>query len=193
MRGVGLFVFAALASGAFATQLTLTMVADDFFEAYVSTDDSVQGTLFNKQTGTWQAGAQTGSITLTPGVTNYLHIQARDVFGAPSMILGQATLSDGGFLFGNGTDTLLTNGADWKVSLTGFGSNYQPVVDLGKHGTMVWGSFSGISSDARHIWSNQTAGEQYFSIPIRSVVPEPATMAVLAAGVAGLVRRRKKA
>lgn len=84
-----------------ATTLQLTMVADDFFEAYVSTSDSVQGTLFLQQTNTRQSGPVTGSIALTPNVVHYLHIQARDVFGAPSMVIGDASLSDGAFVFPN--------------------------------------------------------------------------------------------
>lgn len=179
------------ALSASATNLTLSMVADDFFEAYVSTSDAVQGTQFAAQTNTWQAGTTTGTVALTTGMTNYLHVRARDVFGAPSMIVGVASLSDGGFVFANNSSTLETNTTDWQVSLTGFGSGYFTPTDIGANGSGPWGTQSGIPLTARRIWSNQTTGEQYFTVEITSV-PEPGTMAALGLGAVALLRRRKK-
>ncbi|MFM9873821.1 MAG: PEP-CTERM sorting domain-containing protein [Fimbriimonadaceae bacterium] len=185
--GVGL---AALSQ---ATTLTFTGVADDFFDAYVSTNDSVQGTLFAQQTATWQSGGATGSITLTPFVTNYLHVKARDAFGAPSMFIGQASLDNTDFEFLNTTQSILTNTADWNLSLTGFGSGYFTPADLGQNGTGPWGTQGNVNINARRLWStpNGGGGEQYFSIAIRSnAVPEPMTMVGLA--VLGLVASRRK-
>lgn len=186
-----IFVSSIAAAGAQATNLNLAMVADDFFEAFISTSDSVQGTQFAQQTSTWQAGTTTGTTTLTAGVTNYLHIRARDVFGAPSMIVGELNLSDSGFYFDNNTQNLLTNAVDWKVSLTGFGSGYFTPTVVGQNGQNIWGTQTGISLNALRIWSNQTQGEHYFSVRINPV-PEPATLTALGLGLAVAARRRKK-
>jgi len=188
--GVGL---AALSQ---ATTLTCTGVADDFFEAYISTNDSIQGTMFAQQTGTWQGGGATGSVTLTPFVTNYLHIQARDTFGAPSMFIGQASLSDTDFYFGNLTQNLLTNPTDWDLSLTGFGSNYVTPADLGQNGTGPWGNQTSVDINARRLWStpNGGGGEHYYSVAIYTdAVPEPFTMVGLGVfGIAAAMRKRKQ-
>ncbi len=183
-----------LAGLAQATTLSFHGVADDFFEAYISTSDTVQGTQFAAQAGTWQGGGAGGSVTLTPFVTNYLHIQARDVFGAPSMFIGQASLDNTDFYFGNLTQNLLTNTSDWNLSLTGFGSNYGTPADLGQNGTGAWGTQSQVDINAHRLWStpNGGGGEQYFSVAIYTdVVPEPFTMVGLA-GVAALALRRRK-
>lgn len=186
------FFAMGLAAGvvAQATTLTFTGVADDFFEAYLSTNDTVQGTLICQQTNTWQNGGASGSISLVPNVTNYLHVQARDAFGAPSMFIGQASLSDAGFEFLNNTQTMLTNPNDWQLSLTGFGVNYFTPTDLGPNGTGAWGTQSNIDINARRLWSNQTAGEHYFSIAIRPV-PEPFTLIGIA-GLAFVAARKRK-
>jgi len=169
------------------------MIADDFYDAYISTNDSVQGTLFGQQTGTWQSGAITSTVALTPGMTNYLHIRARDVFGAPSMILGQASLSDANAWFSNNTQGLLTNTSDWSLSLGGFGSGYFTPTDIGANGTGPWGNNAGISLSARRLWSQQTGGEHYFSVPIFTAVPEPSSVLALAsAGLLLALRKRNK-
>lgn len=186
-----LFLAGIVAAGSFAsaTTLNLAMVADDFFEAYISTSDMVQGTQFAAQTSTWQGGAVLGSTTLTAGQTNWLHVRARDVFGAPSMLIGQLGLSDSQFWFDNNSQSLLTDAVDWKVSLTGFGSGYFTPTIIGQNGGGPWGTQSGISMNAMRIWSSQTAGEHYFSVRINTV-PEPATLSLIGIGLAAIARRR---
>jgi hypothetical protein len=189
MRFLALSFMTLGAVGAFATNLTFHGVADDFFDAYISTDDTVQGTLFASQTATWQSGGAGGTVALTAGVDNYLHVRARDVFGAPSMFIATASLSDSAFKFANQTQQINTNATDWQLSLTGFGQNYFAPTDLGKNGTLVWGNLALVDSNARHLWSQQTAGEHYFSLKIESV-PEPLTLLALPAVL--LLRRKKK-
>lgn len=190
MRVFAFSVALVASAGAYATNLNLAMVADDFFEAYISTNDSVQGTQFAAQTNTWQAGTTLASVALTPNVTNYLHVRARDVFGAPSMLVGQLGLSDAGFMFANNTQSMLTNTSDWQVSLTGFGTGYFTPTSIGLNGTGPWGTQGSISVNATRIWSNQTNGEHYFSVAIMPV-PEPGAFLGLALGAAMLLRRRK--
>lgn len=185
------FVFAGLTAGvvAQATTLTLSLTADDYADAYISTSPTVQGVQFMNKTTLWGA-TDTKTVTLTPNVKQYLHIRARDVFGAPSMLLAEATLSDGLFEFGNATQNLLTNTTDWKLSLTGWDTNYVTIQDLGSNGTTIWGTRPGISLNARYIWSSTSQGEHYFSTEI-TPVPEPATLFALGAGLLGLARRRR--
>ncbi|MCE9557475.1 MAG: hypothetical protein K8R88_00845, partial [Armatimonadetes bacterium] len=76
MKSIAFIAFFGAALGAHATSLTLSMVADDYYEAYISTSDAVQGTQFSAQVNTWQFGTVTGSTALTAGMTNYLHIRA---------------------------------------------------------------------------------------------------------------------
>ena len=183
--GIGL----VMAGFAQATTLTFEAVADDTFTAYISTDDTVLGTQFLSQVGTWQNGGGVGSIGLTAGVTNYLHVIAMDQFGAPSMLIGEASLDDGLFEFGNSSQTLLTNTTEWNLSLTGFGVNYFTPSDLGQNGTGPWGIQSNIDINARRLWSQQTGGEHYFSVAINPV-PEP--ISLIGLGAFGLLLRRKK-
>jgi hypothetical protein len=166
MRAViaGVLVCTVSASAAIATTLAVTMSADDAFEAFVSTDDAVEGAQFLQGTS-WSA-PQSGEVTLTPGVVHYLHVRARDVFGAPSMLVATLTLDDEQFAFGNGLQVLHTDVEHWTLSLTGFGTDPMTPVDLGQHGTQVWGLLAGIDASARHIWSAQTTGEHYFSVVI---------------------------
>lgn len=182
---------AAVAGTAHATTLTLTLTADDYADAYISTDPSVEGTRFFNKTTTWGTNL-TESVALTPGVTNYLHVRARDFFGAPSMMIGVASLSDALFEFANGGQQLVTNPNDWKVSVTGWTGTFQTPVDLGGNGSGPWGTRPSIPSSARYLWAQQGGGgpENYYRVEI-TPVPEPATLAALGLGLAAVARRRR--
>ncbi len=187
------FLFAGLVAAAacsHATMLTLTATADDFMDAYISTDDSVQGTQFLNKTSLWGT-IDVVSVALTAGVDNYLHIRARDAFGQPSMIIGQVQLSDADFTTPNGTQYEVTNVQNWKLSRTGFGVNDLTPVDLGLRGTNAWGVGAPLDANAHHIWSDQTAGEHYFSLKLTSAVPEPGSVIALVAGASALILRRR--
>ncbi len=180
-----------------ATTLSLTLNVDDYATAYISTDDSIVGTAFlTKEDTTWQSGPKSGSIALVDGVVNYLHIKARDQFGAPSMLIAEASLDDASFWFSNNTQSLLTNGTDWTASLTGFGVNNLVPVELGNNGFGPWGFQNGISADAKLIWTTpygqQPGGDTgYYTAVINTdVVPEPVSLAGLAA--VGLLARRRR-
>jgi hypothetical protein len=172
-----------------ATNITGNIAVDNVWSVYLSTDDSVQGTLIASG-GNW--GTPTSiNAALTPGVTNFLHIVGQNQ-GGPSMLIADLGLSDGGFLFANGTGSLLSNAADWQGNLTGFGSFNVTPQDLGPDGTSPWGNFAAIDDSARFIWIdtvNDSLTPNYFTVAIRPV-PEPGTMAVLALGGAILLRRR---
>jgi hypothetical protein len=53
------------------------------------------------------------ATALTPGVTNYLHIEAIN-YGVVGGFIGDFTLSDTGFQFANGSQTLVTETTHWS-------------------------------------------------------------------------------
>ncbi len=174
-----------------ATTLTAVLTCDDDYEAYISTNDSVQGTLFMENFGIWNS-IETGSTALTAGVENYLHIRARNN-GGNQMIIGQLTLSDADFSFDNNTQFNVSNTTDWRLSRTGWGLNNLTAIDLGPDGTSPWGNQAGIDNSARFIWSETpfNTDDHYWSIRL-TPVPEPATMSVLALAAVAAIRRRKQ-
>jgi hypothetical protein len=175
----GIVVIGVCVSSASATMLNAAMTVDNAFSAYTSTSDSVPGTLF--LSGNNWGATYYGSATLANGVTNYLHIYGED-YGVIAAFIGQFTLSDGSFAFGNSTSTLLTNTSEWVVSATTFGSNYSAPTDFGVNGSSPWGTRTGISAAARWIWrAANPSSPAYFSAPIY-YVPEPAGLAAFLVG-----------
>lgn len=183
----------AAASAAEATNLNITLTCDDAFEAFISTNDSVEGTSFLTDDNWWPT-VETGSTALTPGMTNYLHIKGWDLFGSVSALIASLSLDDALFEFDNGQQTLDTDTTYWGLSTTGWGVNDITPTDLGANGTGPWGSIAGVNAAARFIW-NGTGGvtgiNHYFSVRINAV-PEPATLSALALGAVALLRRRSK-
>lgn len=176
-----------------ATTLTLAANVDNVFTAYVSTSPTVDGTLFDSG-ASWPT-TFTGSIALTAGVTNYLHVKAIDQ-GPPAMFIGEATLSDANAWFDNGTQSALTGGANtWTVSNVGFGGLTESVIDEGPNGTGPWGTRTGVSNAARYIWGSTASFNDplYFTLKVNTqAAPEPCTLVGLAlAGVAVIKRRRR--
>ncbi|HRK20396.1 MAG TPA: PEP-CTERM sorting domain-containing protein [Fimbriimonadaceae bacterium] len=180
-------------SAAYATNLNITLTCDDAFEAFISTNDSVQGTSFLTDDNWWPT-TESGSTALTPGMTNYLHIKGWDLYGAVSALIASLSLSDALFEFENGLQTLDTDTTYWGLSTTGWGVNDLTPTDLGANGTGPWGTIGGVNGAARFIW-NGTGGvtgiDHYFSVKINPV-PEPATLSALALGAAALLRRRRR-
>lgn len=178
---------------AIATDLSLSAVADDTFTAYHSLNPAQIGTPFLSQSGTWTGGAQSGSITLTDGIVNYINIIARDQFGAPSMLLASLTLSDNQFFFNNGTQAAVSSsGIDWLAFNGSLANSPTTITDLGPNGTFPWGTISGIPVSARYIWTPGSLNDaRIFQIAV-TPVPEPATILALAAGAAFLKRRANR-
>jgi VCBS repeat-containing protein len=156
-------------SGASSTALNGILTVDNSFELYLSTDDSVLGTLL--ATGNnWPVPVTLSPASLTSGVTNYLHVVAHNA-GGPGGFLGDFHLSNAGFTFANGAVDDHTNAVDWKLSLSGFGANYVTPVDEGANGVGPWGSFGGISGLSRWLWDHASQATndlntEYFSLAI---------------------------
>ncbi|MDR3704239.1 MAG: hypothetical protein P4L56_31615 [Candidatus Sulfopaludibacter sp.] len=213
-----IFLVAGLAGGSFvrcakATSISGNLTADNAFFAYLSTSNSVRGTLVASGNA-WGTTFNFSNFALTAGQTYYLQIEAIN-YGGPGAIIGDFTLSDAGFQFANGTQHLLTDTTHWLASYNDSNKNpstQQPwvtptgtVISKGLNGIAPWGTRSGISGSAD--WIDATTNGLTacanctvdFSTTITSngsTVPEPATFGYLASALAGLcatrMRRRAK-
>lgn len=177
----------AATASALATDLNVNMTVDNYFTAYISTDDTVVGTPF-ASSGNWQVPVS-ASFTFPGAGTYYLHVAGGDQGGAQAF-LGDFTLTDAFGSFANGGQYLLTGTSDWLVSTEGFGSGYAPPTDYGVNATGSWGFLPQIDPTAHWIWSSGDDALAYFSTTI-TIVPGPGSLALVAvAGLVGGLRRR---
>ena len=149
------------------------LTADNTFKIYISTDDSVLGTFLGGGND-WGTGFTFNAASLTQGSTNYVHVVAVNE-GGPGGLLGSFNLSDSNFVFANGSTVENTTAADWKVSLTGFGSGYTTPVNEGLNGVGPWGTLNGISSSSNWMWNYEShnlsdTNTEYFSMAVKPVL-----------------------
>jgi len=144
--------------------LSGNLAVDNTFEAYISTDDSVQGDLLSSGNN-WQT-TYTLLSQLTPEQDYYLHIKATNT-GGPSGFLGDFEITGTEHTFSNGLTTLNTNTTDWIVSTSGW-NNYQTPTSYGTNASAPWSVRDNIDASAEWIWSsnNQTDNTTYFSTRI---------------------------
>ena len=144
---------------------------DNRFEAYISTDDSEQGTLLASG-GNWQT-TYTLASSLLDGQEYYLHIKATDTGGATGF-LGDFELTDTSHRFSNGLTTLNTNTVNWSVSTSGW-SNYELASAFGVNGVNPWKAQSGVNASAQWIWSSDNSADNtaYFSTKIVAATRVP--------------------
>lgn len=196
--GAALAVIASYSAAA-ATTLSGDLTSDNQFVAYLSTNDSVLGTQISSGSN-WLVDVTFSGAGLTGGVTNYLHVIAQNS-GGPDMFIGSFSLSDSGFHFVNGTQSLVTNVTDWHAAAAVFSDPWSAPSgtpqSFGPNGTGPWGTFSGMGA-AAFIWSNPNNGDTaFFSTAIVSNVaatPIPAALPLFlsAIGGLGLLARRKR-
>lgn len=182
-----------LALTAYAADGSSTVTVDDYYRFYVSTDDSTAGTFIGQSnqfgipfTSDW-ATPESWNFNLTPGVVNYLHVEAVNG-GGPSAFLGEFHLNNASFRFANGTDHLLTDTSSWKVYLDGWKTTEASLHDYGANGVSPWNTISAIDPNAHWIWSDTTDPSVFFSTKIQplasfQVTPEPTSLLLFLIGV----------
>lgn len=171
-----------------ATVLTSNISMDNGYQIYISTSDTVAGTLFGANND-WNT-TFSDTTTLTPGVNYFLHVYGYDQ-GWIAGFLGQFTLSGSDHVFSNGTSSLLTNATDWSGNSSGFASPYSTLTDIGADGMGPWFDRPNIANSAHWIWVGDPYDNDfsYFTTSIRAVsqgVPEPSALALVGLGIFGL-------
>jgi hypothetical protein len=216
MRPIIAVVFGAAltASQAQATTLSGDLTVDNAFFAYLSTSPSTLGTPLTSG-NSWPTTFSFTSGNLA-NETYYLNIEAIN-YGGPGAFIGTFTLSDTGFEFANGSQTLSTDTADWLGIFNSTNSAVSPqpwlmptggVYSEGANGVGPWGTASQISASAVWIWPNDVLSANGcqnlnggfctvdFSTPIfsTSATPLPAALPLFAGGLGlmGLISRRRK-
>ena len=194
-----------------ASSLSGWFNADDRFEAYLSTDNSVQGTKLYADSddlnNNWKgfSAFTDGQVALASGQDYFLHIYAKNKDNRAGLI-GDLTLSDLSSHYFAGEPTLtevLTNNLGlWTAGDSGW-NNYHAVLEQ-----TGWGSQANVGkrNADKWIWDEDFVGtfpngnlkgdEAYFSLAIKAnsaaAVPEPGVTLLLASGLLAFAGARKK-
>lgn len=187
----GLLAAAGLCASAHAGVVT-NMTSDDAFEYYVSTDDTVQGTLVG--TGFGWGTTFNFNAALTPGVTNYLHVKVTDVAAVVGAWIGDFTV-DPSFQFDNGGQFLTTDTVNWRYSTITWGNWNLAAHSDGANGVGPWGTRPGIDSSAQ--WLNYTDDTGFYASAFYSTtlnaVPLPSGVGMAGLGLLAVGARRRRA
>lgn len=202
----------ATAGLAGATTISGSTTADNAFFIYLSTNNSTLGTLIASGNN-WPTAFTITATALTPGMTNYLQVEVIN-YGLQGGFIGNFSLSDTGFHFANGTQSLSTDTTNWAGIYNNSNSSVtaQPwvmptagVVSFGANGVAPWGTRPGISSGALWIWPNDAnslpggSACQFCTVDLSTAIspattiPEPGTLVIFGSALvaAAVVMRRK--
>jgi len=135
---------------------------DNTFEFYLSTDDSVQGTLIGSG-DSWPTTYELSSY-LESGQEYFLHVYATDQ-GVAAGFLGDFEITSGEHVFANGQTIMVTDPNYWSVSTVGWNIDNQAATSFGINGDAPWNDIDGVDDTAQWLWSagGINDSEVYFS------------------------------
>ena len=129
---IGLILFGMFAINAHATLMSGSVHVDNLVSVYISTDDTIEGTLLASGTD-WTIATAFTNFNLATGTDYFLHVFAEDAGGRAGFI-GDFSLTGTDHLFVNGLSTITTNPTDWVVNKTGWGIGNVAATSLGVNG-----------------------------------------------------------
>jgi hypothetical protein len=187
-------ILIGVAGAAGATTLSGAMTADNVDYAWLGTSPNALGSPVASH-GDWTSSSPVGPASLTPGVTNYLNIEAINQ-GGPGGLSFVLNLSDTGFHFANGRQTLTTDPANLPYFTATYNNAngsatsqpWVPATGPAIVASYPWGNVVGTANWADSIGGLNVCGycTVDFTVPILSSAPEPATWALMLMGFGGL-------
>ncbi len=172
-----------------AAQVTATVTADDSYSLYVSTSDSVLGTLIGNGSG-WET-AETLDFVVPMNQKLYLHVVGANGGEGLAGVIAQLKLSSYKFL--ETDSTLLVSDTKWVGNTTGYSDTLSAASDLGAYGVGPWNTTPGAStfdSSAHWIWAGanpRPADDTAYLSTSFTIIPEPGMLSLFVCGLLSLL------